>query len=150
MVKNDFFSNVGKFDENFSPSYCEDVDMFTRLVFAGKKAYKYGGARFFHYGSRTIKSDEALLKNNSRTHSKCQLYFLEKWGHSMVEDVEQMREVYFKHPYNEADKPLSYWRRTSNWGWFGKFRNSLPLSARYALVWVLNRIKKTKVKSNLS
>ncbi len=96
MVKNDFFSHVGKFDENFTPSYCEDVDMYTRLLLAGIKAYTYGGAQFFHFGSQTIKSDEALLKNNSRTHSKCQLYFLEKWGHPMIEDVEQMKSVYFK------------------------------------------------------
>ena len=142
MVKNDFFSNVGDFDENFAPSYCEDVDMYTRLLFAGKKAYKYGGARFYHFGSGTIKSDEKLLKDNSKTHSKCQLYFIEKWGHSMEEDVERMKKDYFRHPYNEVDKPLSYWRDTSNLGWSRK--DFLPLSARYALIRGLNWTKRGK------
>jgi GT2 family glycosyltransferase len=140
MVKNDFFSNVGTFDENFAPSYCEDVDMYTRLLFAGKKAYKYGGTRFFHFGSQTIKSDEVLLKNNSRTHSRCQLYFLEKWGHPMIEDVEQIKRFYFKHPYNEVDKPLSYWRPPASAG----FTDSLPLSIQYRLVSFLNWTKRTK------
>jgi hypothetical protein len=149
MVKNDFFSNVGKFDENFSPSYCEDVDMYTRLLLAGKKAYKYGGARFFHFGSKTIKSDEKLLKNNSRTHSKCQLYFLEKWGHPMIEDVEQIKAVYFKHPYNEGDKPLSYWRQPARFGFYAKFKNALPLAIQFRLVSLLNWMRRTKSHANL-
>ena len=150
MVKSDFFKYVGKFDENFTPAYCEDGDMHARIILAGLKAYAYCGARFFHYGSQTIKSDKDLLSKNAQTYPKCQLYFLEKWGHTMVNGVEQMKDSYFEHPYNEADKPLSYWRQTSNWGWLGKFRNSLPLSARYTLVRVLNWIKKTKVNKRKS
>ncbi len=144
MVKNDFFSHVGKFDENFAPSYCEDVDMYTRLFLAGKKAYKYGGARFYHFGSRTIKSDETLLKNNSRTHSKCQLYFSEKWGHPMTENVEKIKTIFFKNPYNEEEKPLSYWREPSSLGRLGKITNSLPLSVRFRLINGLNWSKRAK------
>ncbi len=141
LVKHDFFSHVGNFDENFAPSYCEDVDMYTRLLLSEKKAYKYGGARFYHFGSRTIKSDEALLKNNSRTHSRCQLYFSEKWGSPMIEDVEKIKTVFFKHPYNEADKPLSYWRPPQN---SGKLRDALPLSVQFSFVSFLNWMKRTK------
>ncbi|HLN88960.1 MAG TPA: hypothetical protein VK253_02735 [Candidatus Binatia bacterium] len=141
MVNNDFFDNVGKFDENFAPSYCEDVDMYTRLIFAGKKAYKYGGARFYHFGSRTIASDEKLLRNNSKTHSRCQIYFIEKWGHPMEEDAERMKQDFFKHPYGEEDKPLSYWRQPSNSGRFGRIKNALPLSVRYRLILILNWFK---------
>jgi hypothetical protein len=144
MVKNDFFSNVGKFDENFAPSYCEDVDMYTRLLLAGKKAYKYGGARFYHFGSQTIKSDETLLKNNSKTHSKCQLYFSEKWGHAMTEDIEKIKTIYFKYPYGEADKPLSYWRPPTNAGVIGKFKGALPLSVQFTLVSISNWMRRTK------
>jgi len=150
MVKSDFFNHVGKFDENFIPAYCEDGDMHARIILAGLKAYAYRGAKFFHYGSQTIKSDKDLLSKNAQTYPKCQLYFLEKWGTPMVNSVKQMKDAYFEHPYNETDKPLNYWRQTSNWGWFGKFRNSLPLSARYALVRVLNWIKKTKVSQRKS
>lgn len=150
MVKSDFFRHVGKFDENFIPAYCEDGDMHGRLVLAGFKTYAYGGARFFHFGSRTIKSDQDLRNKNARTFPKCQLYFLEKWGHPMVNDVEQMRGVYYKHPYNEEDKSLSYWRQASSLGYYGEFRNALPLSVRYVLILVLNWVKRTKVRVKLS
>lgn len=110
MVKKNFFSHVGKFDENFFPAYCEDGDMHARLALANLKAVNYGGARFYHFGSRTIKSDNQLWENNTKTFPKNQQYFLDKWGHPIVGDVDQMRQVYYKHPYNEEDKGLSYWR----------------------------------------
>lgn len=150
MVKSDFFRHVGKFDENFTPAYCEDGDMHARLVLAGLKSYAYNGAHFFHFGSQTIKSDQNLLSKNSRTYPKCQLYFLEKWGHPMVDDVEQMKGAYFGNPYNEKDKPLSYWRQASNLGWYGNIRNALPLSVRYRLILVLNWVKRTKVRAKFS
>src|SRR5581483_1288038 len=81
IVKPHFFNYVGKFDENFIPAYCEDGDMHARLALANKKAVVYGGARFFHFGSRTIKSDHDLWNKNSVTFPKCQEYFLNKWGH---------------------------------------------------------------------
>jgi hypothetical protein len=144
MVKPDFLGHVGKFDENFIPAYCEDGDMHARLVLAGLKAYSYGGAKFYHYGSQTIKSDQELQNKNAQTYPKCQLYFLEKWGHRMVDNVEEMREVYFKHPYGEAGKALSYWRQPSSMGRTGKLKNSLPLSARRTLVRGLNWRKRAK------
>ncbi len=144
MVKSDFFTHVGKFDENFSPAYCEDGDMHARLTLAGLKAYGFGGARFYHYGSQTIKSDKDLTRKNARTYPKCQLYFLEKWGHSMVDDVEQMRQVYFKHPYNQKNKPLSYWREPSRRGLLGKFKNSLPLSIQRSLISFRNKVGRAK------
>lgn len=109
MVKHDFFTNVGKFDENFRPAYCEDGDMHARIALANKKAYIYGGARFFHFGSRTIKSDSELWRSNSQTFPANQTYFLEKWGHPIVNDVNKMREVYYKSPYNSG-KALSFIR----------------------------------------
>jgi len=126
MVKSDFFKRVGKFDENFIPAYYEDNDMHARLVLAGLKAYAYSGARFFHFGSRTVKSDGEIVNKNRVAFLQCQLYFAEKWGHSVVNDVERMKEVYYKHPYNEKDKPLSYWRHAKN----------LPLKVKYPLILV--------------
>ena len=137
-VKKNFFTHVGKFDENFVPAYCEDGDMHARLTLAGLKAYGYGGAKFYHYGSQTLKSDRDLTLKNTRTYPKCQLHFLEKWGHGMVDDVEQMRQVYFKHPYNEKDKPLSYWKQPSNAG----LREKLPLNLQFQIVQFLNWTKR--------
>lgn len=109
MVKHDFFRHVGKFDENFTPAYCEDGDMHARLALANKKAYTYGGARFFHFGSRTIKSDRLLWDKNKVTFPKNQQYFLDKWGVPPVNEVDEMRKVYYKTPYNSG-KPLSFWK----------------------------------------
>ena len=145
MVKTDFFTHVGKFDENFSPAYCEDGDMHARLTLAGLKAYGYGGAKFYHYGSQTLKSDKDLKQENARTYPKCQLYFLGKWGHRMVDSVDEMRQVYFKHPYNKEDNPLSYWRQPSSAG----LRSKLPLTLQFRLVLFLNwtkRVRKRKLK----
>lgn len=110
MVKPNFFEHVGRFDENFVPAYCEDGDMHARIALANKKAYIYGGSRFYHWGSRTIKSDRKLWDRNSQTFPRNQQYFLTKWGHPPVNDVNQMREVYFKNPYNEPGKNISFWR----------------------------------------
>lgn len=110
MVKPDFFKHVGGFDENFIPAYCEDADMHARLALAGKTALIYGGAKFFHFGSRTIKEDTQAWMSNGQTFPKNQQYFLEKWGHPVVNDVDEMREKYYKTPFNEPNRGLDYWR----------------------------------------
>lgn len=109
MVRPSFFENVGEFDENFKPAYCEDGDMHARLSLANKKAYIYGGAKFYHKRSNTIKTDAELWNKNANTFPKNQKYFEEKWGSKPVNTPEEMRVVYFKHPFNQEDKPLSYW-----------------------------------------
>jgi GT2 family glycosyltransferase len=101
MVKSDFFKNVGKFDENFMPAYLEDGDMHARLALNNQKCYIYGGARFYHFGSRTIKSDQEEWNKNTITFPKNQEYFLKKWGHPPVNEVDEMRKVYFKTPFNK-------------------------------------------------
>ena len=144
MVKNDFFKHVGTFDENFIPAYCEDGDMYARLVLADFKSYAYSGAKFFHHGSITIKSDQDLLNKNARSYPRCQLYFKEKWGHFMIEDYTQMKDTYFKHPYNQADKPLSYWRQPTS----ARFKDALPLSIQYRRVSFLNWTRRIKARVN--
>jgi len=138
MVKKDFFSHVGYFDENFVPAYFEDADMHARFELANFLSYKYGGARFFHFFSQTIKSDKELFSKNGRTHAKCRIYFLEKWGHDQIKDYRDMKNHYFDHPYNEADKPLSYWRKTKN----KQFKNKFPLAVQYRYVLFLNWTKR--------
>jgi len=138
MVKSDFFSHVGKFDENFVPAYFEDNDMHARLALAGKKALKYESALFYHFGSQTIRNDRKARERSQVAYSKLKHYFSEKWGHPAVDDVETMREVYYKCPYNEQDKPLSYWRtpQTQNIGLSEKI-NDLVVGTYYNLKTVL-------------
>jgi GT2 family glycosyltransferase len=94
----------GRFDENFKPAYFEDGDMHNRILRAGFKAYKTALSLFFHYGSRTIKSDDKLNKMNYHTYEKNRQYFISKWGfdpHGSVHDNDD--EVRFKYnsPFNK-------------------------------------------------
>lgn len=70
----------GYFDENLIPAYFEDADMHNRILRAGFKAAKTASARFYHYGSRTIKVDEELNHNNFRTYENNREYIKRKWG----------------------------------------------------------------------
>jgi hypothetical protein len=110
MVHKSFPQTFGLFDENFTPGYFEDSDAHARIALAGQRALVTGGAWFFHFGSRTINSDPEFRETMPPLFNRNQAYFIEKWGHPNVGEVEHMRELYFKHPYNEEDKPLSSWR----------------------------------------
>ena len=104
LVKNDFVDRLGKvdvdkenkgrFDEQYEPAYNEDNDMHYRIKLAGEKALKTATAKFFHYGSRTIKSDHDLEVNNVRTHGQNNLKHVQKWGGMPGQEV-------FKTPYNK-------------------------------------------------
>jgi len=109
MVKPSILDTVGLFDENFKPAYCEDGDYHYRIKLSGGTALIYGGAKFFHYGSRTIKSDREEWNKNSITFPKNQEYFLKKWGHPVVGDVNQMPGLYYKTPFNDPNKTWGSW-----------------------------------------
>jgi hypothetical protein len=110
MVRADFPRHCGWFDENFAGGYFEDNDMHGRLVLAGKKAVVYGGARFYHFASATLRYDAELQAKSHARFEANRAYFAEKWGHLPVNEPAEMRRVYYQHPYDEGDKPLSYWR----------------------------------------
>jgi hypothetical protein len=143
MVRSDFFKYVGKFDENFIPAYYEDGDMHARLVLGGFKAYGYWGAKFFHYGSRTIKSDPEVKKDISKAKPRNQLYFMEKWGHVMVNDPRLIKNLYFHHPFGKKANPLNYWKPNSG---YGKIRGVIHIRAAYMLTIILNHFRKAKLK----
>jgi len=111
MVGKTFIEQFGEFDENFYPAYFEDNDMHARICLVNKKAVNYGGARFFHYGSRTVNSDMEYREKMPPMFRANAEYFKTKWGITPVHEPDEMREKYWKHPYNEEDKVLSYWRK---------------------------------------
>lgn len=103
MVNSDLFLEVGPFDETFAPAYNEDLDMHWRIVLAGKKAVGFEGARFFHYGSRTIKSDPELEKANHITHDANNKYFIRKWGDKPATAADPfLTEKMFRTPFNRG------------------------------------------------
>lgn len=105
----EFVGTMGFFDEHFTPAYCEDGDMHARMALLNQLAYIYGGARFYHFGSRTIKSDPVMWQKNTVTFPQCQQYFLDKWGHPPVNEVVQMRALYFKHPFDDKKMGVNDW-----------------------------------------
>ncbi|MCG3204061.1 MAG: hypothetical protein KCHDKBKB_00764 [Elusimicrobia bacterium] len=70
----------GRFDEGFVPAYFEDGDFHQRILRAGMIAAKTGSSWFYHYGSRTIKSDDDLNRKNASTYENNRRYFIKKWG----------------------------------------------------------------------
>lgn len=110
MVKPSILEKYGLFDENFNPAYCEDADYHARITLGGGKAVIYGGSKFYHFGSRTIKEDQALWEKNTVTFPQCQIYFMKKWGRPVVNDVEDMKRLYFKTPYNDPNLTIKEWK----------------------------------------
>lgn len=109
MVRADFLDVMGNFDENFRPAYMEDNDMHARIAIARKKAVAYSRALFFHFGSRTISTDHEIAVEVGQMSRQCSEYFLRKWGHLIVHEPEDMRRVYYQHPYNNPDKTYRDW-----------------------------------------
>ena len=64
MVNQKTIDTVGWIDENLKLGYFEDSDFHTRLLLSGNKAGKTEWAKFYHYGSRTIKVDEILYDHS--------------------------------------------------------------------------------------
>lgn len=92
MVKNDFITRLrdkelgteepvpGLFDEKLVMAYFEDNDMHNRILRAGFKAVKTASAMFYHFGSRTIKTDDELNYHNGQSYERNRMYFVSKWG----------------------------------------------------------------------
>ena len=109
MVKPTILSDVGLFDENLVPAYFEDSSYHAQIALANKKAYAYGGSRCFHFGSRTANEDEIFRDELGPQFRKNAQYFMQKWGFGTVNDVDEMRTTYYKHPYNIPELGLDVW-----------------------------------------
>lgn len=112
MVNDRLFSKVGRFDENFVPAYFEDNDMHHRILVAGEKAAKTGSAKFYHFGSRTIKTDDELNRRNAITYEKNRQYFKSKWGydpHGTAFSNEDRVTKGYHHPFNDESRSVKDW-----------------------------------------
>jgi len=113
MVNQKTMDTVGWFDENLEMAYFEDVEMHYRIILSGNKAGKTESAKFYHYGSRTIKADENLYDKNRRSYEDNRDYFKGKWGFDPHEKVfvppESMLELGWKHPFNNEKMNWKDW-----------------------------------------
>lgn len=115
MVDRHLFEDIGPFDENFKPAYNEDIDMHWRIKLAGKEALQYEGARFYHYGSITIRSDLALSEANNVTHGMNNLYFTQKWGFKPATADDAFTDGMFRYPFNDPARVGEERKFMSTW-----------------------------------
>lgn len=96
----------GFFDKGFNKAYFEDQDYHQRILNANFKALRCNKAIFYHYGSRTIKSDVQVEKENSVSYEGNRKYFETKWGydsHGKVPTNEERVELAYDRPFNSAE-----------------------------------------------
>jgi hypothetical protein len=113
MVNKKTIDTVGWFDENLKMAYFEDSDMHTRILLSGNRAGKTAAAKFYHYGSRTIKVDDDLYADNKKTYEENRQYVDAKWGIDFHNQVfappEKILELINKHPFNNPQNDLKSW-----------------------------------------
>ena len=113
MVNQKTIDTVGWIDENLHLAYFEDADFHTRILLSGNKAGKTEAAKFYHYGSRTIKVDESLYDQNKRSYEDNRHYLEKKWGFDfhgkMFVPPEKVLELAYKTPFNKSEKTIKEW-----------------------------------------
>jgi len=108
MVNKKTIDTIGWFDENLKMAYFEDCLYHYQIIVLGQKAGKTESAKFYHYGSRSIKTDDNLYDKNKRSYEDNRAYVIKKCGFDPHEKVyvppESMLEVGFKFPFNDKKK----------------------------------------------
>jgi GT2 family glycosyltransferase len=103
MVSQRTIDEVGWFDENFYPAYCEDKDFSYRCELAGLRRISIIGASGEHVGSATIHSNPHYYAQNARTHGVLNNeYYVRKWGGRDDEEV-------FTQPFNDPEHDYRWW-----------------------------------------
>jgi hypothetical protein len=94
LIKDDFFTKVGLFDENFDPSYFEDNDCHHRIKLLGYRAISTPLAPYYHYGSSSQNAHHGEPLCAPQQFEACRAYFKRKWGNNP--DAENL----WRYPYN--------------------------------------------------
>jgi GT2 family glycosyltransferase len=100
----------GWFDAGYKPAYAEDNDYYTRVVLGGEDCRVVCAARFYHHGSMTIRLDPEAAHHVRHWFEANLRRYREKWGAATMPSTraEVLRDCY-RHPYNDASKPLDWW-----------------------------------------
>lgn len=110
MVRAETLARHGWFDENFWPAYFEDNDYYARVVLGGDQCAVVHAARHVHRTSQTIEHDPEVRFNVRNWFSWNKEYFCRKWGvGAPLNSREEVRAHYYPHPWNDPEKPLSWW-----------------------------------------
>ena len=101
ITKKDIITEIGKFDENYSPAFFEDNDYKYRAIEKGYNVFVCNRVCYFHYGSVTSKNINAQFnKNRELYYSKYP--FAEYLTVSAEEcyKLKKMSQQYTKFPLN--------------------------------------------------
>jgi GT2 family glycosyltransferase len=115
MVNKNTIDIAGWFDENIKVAYFEDSDMHSRILLSGNKAGKTASSLFYHYGSRTIKTDDELYDINKSTYEENREYMRQKWNVDFHQTVFSPPEQFlthpeaFKTPFNDPNMTIKDW-----------------------------------------
>lgn len=120
MIHPNFPEVMGAFDENFTPAYYEDNDMYARMVLSGKRGVQVNAAGYYHLGSQTIARDPLSAQGNHRTFGQNHYYFSKKWGVDYpLNDDDAIRRNYFPVPFNDPKAyTLNTWPKPARQGDF--------------------------------
>lgn len=80
MISRKAFCTIGAFDEKFYPAYFEDNDYHYRIKLSKQRAVKLNTAMYYHFGSRTMKDNEAIGNIVNTYYLQNERYYIEKWG----------------------------------------------------------------------
>jgi GT2 family glycosyltransferase len=117
MVLPSAFRNHGWFDPNFRPAYFEDNDYYARVVLAGGECRVAHAAQFYHHGSMTLRLDAEAAHHVSHWFEANRAYFARKWGVSQpAGSRKEVLERYYRHPFNDPSRPLSWFPPDGNNG----------------------------------
>jgi len=107
LISKECYKKAGEFDEGFVGGYFEDNDYVWRVYLAGQRIGQTTGAIYYHFGSKTQNQVEGGVIKSTRFEKNRQ-YFIEKWGCDTQGDFEKMKEHYYKFPFNDNDKKITY------------------------------------------
>jgi len=95
-----------RFDVNFVPAHCEDLDYHRRLMLAGEGRRIYSiNVPFLHYGATTLKSVDAATRERieRQTAAYARTYYARKWGGPV--NAERYRVMFDGEPVEGVTTP---------------------------------------------
>ena len=92
LFRRQLFLDLGKFDEDLAPAYCEDTDLAFRIRQAGRKVFYQPASVVVHYEGKSHGTDEnSGIKSNQRINQK---KLREKWSEQLdLEHFENGEQV---------------------------------------------------------
>jgi O-antigen biosynthesis protein len=111
MINKNCIDKIGYFDENFQVAYFEDGDYHARIAMLGEKAVSTTSGTYYHLCSQTIKNNPHLKPIIENAFNNNKKYFTHKYGCEPLGDVPNMREKYYKTPFNEEKGDFKKFKR---------------------------------------